>query len=116
MTIEPEIEKVLDEHNERIQQHEEQITQLRIDTGKMEQRLNNIESAIQETKSLTLQGNALILNTLQNIISEMTKLSSKVLDIQSGKDTNKTNIYLKLLAIIGTPMAAIGSYFIGKSH
>lgn len=88
---------------EKLEKHDEQIVQLRINQGQMEQRLNNIESAIQETKTVTLQGNTLILSTLQNITSEMVKMNTIIIESHTSKENNKnTNKNKIIVALIGS--------------
>lgn len=100
----------------KLDKHEEQITQLRINQGQMEQRLNNIENTIMEIKNLQVQGNTLILSTLQNITTEMSNITTKILDLQKNKDNNKNNLLLKIVATIGTTFGVVGTYFFGKVH
>jgi len=130
------IDGKLDEHDEKINYHEEKINQLNLNFIEIhirtDERLNNLEKIIKENSNLTMQGNTLIYQALQsnttllqNVISEMSKISTIALqnqrkmnnddiqlEIQTNKSENKKSITLGLFAFLGT----IGGYFFGKNQ
>lgn len=114
--LEPEIEEILENIDGKIEKHDEQITDLRINTGKMEQKLNNIEYTMQEIQHSYMKGQTLILGTLQDMTNQITKLSTMILETQKNKDNNKSNLYFKIVATIGGFLTLIGTYFFGKSQ
>ena len=125
-----EIEKILDEHSEKIEsidgevkKHTEQIFELQKTTAVTNQRLNNIEQGLGRLENYYLQGNTLLLQGQQNMVVEFSKLSASVLQIkleekkndtelEITKNENKSKIIDRLLILIGT----IAGFIYGKSQ
>lgn len=95
---------MLENHNEKIQNLENDVTELKVNYARIDERLNTVENGQSEIKTLFLQGHNSILQTLQQLV-----LSKD--NIQITKSNNKTNITIQALILIG---GMIGAFFMGK--
>lgn len=114
MPIEPEVEKILDEHKDILEKHTEQIQHLQIDSAETKLRLKNIEDTNQEIKS-DIKEIKSVLYQSQNSNSNNTALLGQVLlkmtdantQITTNQDNNKTNLWIKVGGGIITVLGSI---------
>jgi len=107
MVIDPEILNILGDHREEIEKIDckvdkqgERIQQLEINSAVYGQRLLNIENGLLDIKNSYLQGNSLILTTLQS-------QTQSFLEVQKNKDNNITDRMKKIV----TAIVALGTAF-----
>lgn len=105
-----------------LEKHDERIDKLESNQVRMEQKLDNIGQQIVESRNINLQGSNMILQTLQNVVAEQTKVSSLLINAQVQKDENKSEIEINkdqnktnlLLKIFGGIVAIATAFFAGK--
>jgi predicted nuclease with TOPRIM domain len=127
MTLAPieqdEIEKILDEHEGKIEKIDEKVQRLEIDFGRVDERLKNVESSQIEIKNLILQNSNQNLTLLTQVLTsqndkdtntqkELTKIYTAIIESGSKKDANKTNLIVKIIAAI-TALSSV--FFAGKN-
>jgi chromosome segregation ATPase len=118
-----EIEKILDEHEGKIEKIDEKIQKLEVNFGRVDERLKNVESSQVEIKNLILQNSNQNLTLLSQVLTsqndkdtntqkELTKIYTAIIESENKKDSNKTNLIVKIIAAI----TALGSgFFAGKN-
>lgn len=122
-----EIKDILDEHGNKIQKLEVTFENYSYITN---DKLNNIEKQLAETRNIYLQGSNLTHQVLQNVMTSQNVLVEKITDVstalinaQINKDkdetkiitnekNNNTKIIDRLLIVGGT----VAGYFLGKNN
>jgi hypothetical protein len=97
------IEKILNQHGERLEEHEEQIHELQKVTAVNSQILNNIETNQNNIEKTLRKNNELYLTNQNNVIQVMEKntngiltMSKQFIDYMSKKDKNDNQTEIKL--------------------
>jgi len=114
--------KDLEDVESILEKHDERIDKLESNQARMEEKLDGIGQQLTENRNINLQANNMILQTLQNVVTEQTKVSSLLITAQVQNQENKTEIEIKksdnktnlLLKIFGVITAVATAFFAGK--
>jgi len=126
MSIEPEVEKVLDEHKQILNEHTDKIQQLELDQVAVKSDLTNIKSQMADVKDAIIRFESNSYQTFNSILQSTTQLvtiaSNNNAEIIKSKDSNDTeivktknnnrkDIIIKVLTVLG---ACIAGYLASK--
>ena len=120
MSIEPEVEKVLDEHKQILNEHTDKIQQLELDQVAVKSDLTNIKSQMADVKEAIIRFESNSYQTFNSILQSTTQLvtiasnnnveiikskDTKDTELGKTKSTNKKDIIIKILGILGGCLA-----------
>lgn len=114
LVLEPEVKDILDEHGDRLSDHDNRIKDLEIGKAKTDQILTNIQENQKEFKADIKRLENITLNHQNTMLNSMNQLLFNKEENQTKKEINRNNnatsIILKVTVGI---LAILGSLFTG---
>jgi hypothetical protein len=115
-------EAILKLHDDKIHDHDTKLEHLHIafieSTAKITEKLYSLEQQTADNKNAYLQGNNLILITLQSVLEQMGRMTTTVLtneaEVKKNDATNAANVKVKVWGTIAAIFLAIMSWILSK--